>query len=73
MAPRSQPRWSGRIAKAVLGVRPEDCSVVAPEKGAIKGEIYATELIGDHTLVTLKAGSDHAHREGGQGFHRQAR
>ena len=27
-------------------------------KGAIKGEIYATELIGDHTLVTLKAGSD---------------
>src|SRR5436190_5852140 len=48
----------GRIAKAVLGVRPEDCSVVAPAKGAIKGEIYATELIGDHTLVTLKAGSD---------------
>ena len=49
---------SGRIASAVLGVRPEDCSVVAPAKGAIKGEIYATELIGDHTLVTLKAGSD---------------
>jgi multiple sugar transport system ATP-binding protein len=49
---------SGRIARAVLGVRPEDCSVVAPAKGAIKGEIYATELIGDHTLVTLKAGSD---------------
>jgi multiple sugar transport system ATP-binding protein len=49
---------NGRISKAVLGVRPEDCSVVAPEKGGIKGEIYATELIGDHTLVTLKAGSD---------------
>jgi multiple sugar transport system ATP-binding protein len=48
----------GRIAKAVLGVRPEDCSVVDAAKGAIKGEIYATELIGDHTLVTLKAGSD---------------
>ena len=32
--------------------------VVAPAKGGIKGEIYATELIGDHTLVTLKAGSD---------------
>src|SRR6185295_5923789 len=48
----------GKIAKAVLGVRPEDCSVVAPAKGSIKGEIYATELIGDHTLVTLKAGSD---------------
>jgi multiple sugar transport system ATP-binding protein len=49
---------NGRITKAVLGVRPEDCSVVTPAKGAIKGEIYATELIGDHTLVTLKAGSD---------------
>jgi multiple sugar transport system ATP-binding protein len=49
---------SGRIAKAVLGVRPEDCTVVDPAKGAIKGEIYATELIGDHTLVTLKAGND---------------
>ncbi len=48
----------GRIASAVLGVGPEDCSVVAPAKGAIKGEIYATELIGDHTLVTLRAGSD---------------
>jgi multiple sugar transport system ATP-binding protein len=48
----------GKIAAAVLGVRPEDCSVVAPAKGAIKGEIYAIELIGDHTLVTVKAGSD---------------
>jgi multiple sugar transport system ATP-binding protein len=48
----------GKIARAVLGVRPEDCSVVAPAKGAIKGDVYATELIGDHTLVTLKAGSD---------------
>ena len=48
----------GRIGKAVLGVRPEDCSVAAPAKGDIKGEIYTTELIGDHTLVTVKAGSD---------------
>jgi multiple sugar transport system ATP-binding protein len=48
----------GRIAKAVLGFRPEDCSVVATAKGAIRGEIYTTELIGDHTLVTLKVGSD---------------
>jgi len=48
----------GKVTSAVLGVRPEDCSVVAPAKGAIKGDVYATELIGDHTLVTLKAGSD---------------
>jgi multiple sugar transport system ATP-binding protein len=44
----------GKLAKAVLGVRPEDCSIVAPAKAALKGDIYTTELIGDHTLVTLK-------------------
>ena len=46
----------GKIAAAVLGVRPEDCSVVAPGKGSINGEIYTVELIGDHTLVTVRAG-----------------
>ena len=45
----------GKVAKGVLGVRPEDCQVVAPAKGSIKGEVYTTELIGDHTLVTVKA------------------
>ncbi len=49
---------SGRVAKAVLGVRPEDCVVVSAEKGDIKGEIYTVELIGDHTLVTIKTGPD---------------
>jgi multiple sugar transport system ATP-binding protein len=48
----------GKIASAVLGVRPEDCSITAPAKGALKGAVYTTELIGDHTLVTLKVGSD---------------
>ncbi len=48
----------GKIANAVLGVRPEDCAIVAPAKAAIKGEIYTVELIGDHTLVTVKAGPD---------------
>ena len=48
----------GKIAAAVLGFRPEDCSVVAPAKGSIKGEIYTVELIGDHTLVTVRVGSD---------------
>jgi multiple sugar transport system ATP-binding protein len=49
---------SGKIASAILGVRPEDCAVVAPDKGHIKAEIYAVELIGDHTLVTVKTGAD---------------
>ncbi len=49
---------SGKVAKAILGVRPEDCSVVAPAKGNVAAEIYTVELIGDHTLVTVKTGSD---------------
>jgi multiple sugar transport system ATP-binding protein len=49
---------AGRVAKAVLGVRPEDCTIVELEKGDLKGEIYANELIGDHTLVTIKDESD---------------
>jgi multiple sugar transport system ATP-binding protein len=48
----------GRIDKAILGVRPEDCSVAAPETGSLRGEIYTTELIGDHTLVTVDWGAD---------------
>ena len=49
---------SGRIAKAVLGVRPEDCAVVAPNAADLQAEIYTIELIGDHTLVTVKADAD---------------
>jgi multiple sugar transport system ATP-binding protein len=48
----------GKVADAVLGVRPEDCAVTAPAKGNLRAEVYTTELIGDHTLVTVKAGSD---------------
>jgi multiple sugar transport system ATP-binding protein len=49
---------AGQIPNAILGVRPEDCSVVAPSNGALKGMIYTTELIGDHTLVTVETGQD---------------
>jgi multiple sugar transport system ATP-binding protein len=48
----------GKVDKAVLGVRPEDCSITSAAKGSIKGAVYTTELIGDHTLVTLKVGND---------------
>ncbi len=48
----------GKVTKAVLGVRPEDCTITAPAKGTLKAEVYTTELIGDHTLVTAKIGSD---------------
>ena len=49
---------SGNAPDAVLGVRPEDCSVIAPDNGVLNGAVYATELIGDHTLVTLKIVDD---------------
>jgi multiple sugar transport system ATP-binding protein len=49
---------AGRIDKAILGARPEDCAVVAPGQGHLAAGIYTVELIGDHTLVTAKAGQD---------------
>jgi multiple sugar transport system ATP-binding protein len=40
--------------KTVLGVRPEDCGITNAEGGKFKANIYATELIGDHVLVTAR-------------------
>jgi multiple sugar transport system ATP-binding protein len=44
------------VSAAVAGLRPEDCHVTAPDGGKLAGSIYATELIGDHTLVTCRCG-----------------
>ena len=49
---------AGRSDKMILGFRPEDCSVVTSDSGTIKGRIYTTELIGDHTLVTVECDDD---------------
>ncbi|MDE0522086.1 MAG: ABC transporter ATP-binding protein [Boseongicola sp.] len=46
------------VANAVIGLRAEDCQVVPPEDGAIRAQLFANELIGDHTLVTAKVGDD---------------
>jgi multiple sugar transport system ATP-binding protein len=43
-------------AAAVAGVRPEDCHVTEPNAGKIVGEVYTTELMGDHMLVTCRVG-----------------
>jgi multiple sugar transport system ATP-binding protein len=48
----------GRLKKAVLGVRPEDCSVTGATMGDVDGEIFSNELIGDHTLVTVQTEKD---------------
>lgn len=44
--------------RAALGVRPEDCSITDGVNGKLRANIYATELIGDHVLVTAKFGDD---------------
>jgi len=48
----------GRVEKAVMGIRPEDCTLAAPAEGTLRGKIYTNELIGDHTLVTVDWGGD---------------
>ncbi|MBX2880390.1 MAG: ABC transporter ATP-binding protein [Granulosicoccus sp.] len=48
----------GRIERAAMGIRPEDCAVAAPSEGTLKGKIFTNELIGDHTLVTVDWGGD---------------
>jgi len=48
----------GRVEKAVMGIRPEDCTVAASSEATLKGKIYTNELIGDHTLVTVDWGGD---------------
>jgi multiple sugar transport system ATP-binding protein len=46
----------GKAERAVFGVRPEDCRIDPPDKADVAGEIWTTELLGDHTLVTVKSG-----------------
>jgi multiple sugar transport system ATP-binding protein len=55
---RIETSVGGRIEKAVMGFRPEDCAVAAPGAGTVKGTIYTNELIGDHVLVTVDWGGD---------------
>ena len=55
---RIQTTVQGRVEKAVMGIRPEDCAVAAPSEGTLSGKIYTNELIGDHTLVTVDWGGD---------------
>ena len=56
----------GSQHQAVAGVRPEDCKVTEPDSGKIVGEVYATELMGDHTLVTCRVRQRHDDGQGRQ-------
>ena len=55
---RISTKVQGKVDKAVMGIRPEDCSVAAPSEGTLTGRIYTNELIGDHALVTVDWGGD---------------
>ncbi len=48
--PISSEDYSGR---AVLGFRPEDAEIVEPGTGFFDTQVYASELTGDFTLVTI--------------------
>lgn len=43
-------------AKVVLGIRPEDVSIVAKAKGHLTAPLYSLEPTGDQTLVALMNG-----------------
>ena len=45
-------------AAAVMGFRPEDAEVTEPGTGLFDATVYAAELTGDVTLVTLALGGD---------------
>ena len=53
-----QTAVTGQADKAIMGVRPEDCSIASSSEGTLSGKIYTNELIGDHALVTLDWGDD---------------
>lgn len=42
-------------ADVTIGVRPEDCEVVAKGQGMLDAAVYTLEMTGDQTLVTFKA------------------
>ncbi|MGI9436344.1 MAG: ABC transporter ATP-binding protein [Geminicoccaceae bacterium] len=42
--------------KVVLGFRAEDSLVTAPEEAEVRAAIYSVELLGDATMVTVRAG-----------------
>jgi multiple sugar transport system ATP-binding protein len=53
---------------AILGFRPEDASVVAPDKGHLRGSVFACELTGHETIVTCRLGGQQVVVKMGKSF-----
>jgi len=52
----SLPVEAGERGDVVLGIRPEDLELTTTETTPIRGKLYALELTGEATLVTLREG-----------------
>ncbi|MEM9707731.1 MAG: ABC transporter ATP-binding protein [Pseudomonadota bacterium] len=46
----------GPNGPAILGFRAEDASISGEHQGAIEAEVYTMELLGDATMITVRAG-----------------
>ena len=51
-------KFSNNFDNVVLGIRPEDLSLVNEDEGNIIGVVHSVEMIGDVTIVTLKVNSN---------------
>jgi multiple sugar transport system ATP-binding protein len=54
--------------KVTFGFRPEDAEVVAPEKGHLRGSVFACELTGQETIVTCVLGEQQVVVKMGKSF-----
>ncbi len=61
----------GSRPKVVLGVRPEDMEIVAPEDAHLVSKLYSLEPTGDVTLVTAWAGEQLVVAKGARGFRQE--
>ncbi len=50
------PGMNGASGKVTLGFRAEDAAVTGGGQGAINAPVYSMELLGDATMVTVRAG-----------------
>jgi multiple sugar transport system ATP-binding protein len=50
------PGIGAHAGKVTLGFRAEDASLAPPDEGHIRAPIYTLELLGDATMVTVRAG-----------------
>ncbi len=50
---------TAKNAKTTLGFRPEDAEIIASGSGLFDASVYAVEMTGEQTLVTVESGKTH--------------